>query len=317
MTVNLAGAGPIPRQALPAHEILERHVSAGGIDIYYRECGEGDPILFLHGIPSNSWMWRNVLPQVANAARRRCIAPDLAGFGQSGLPPSGDYSIASQYAALAAFIEVLRLENIVLVVNDLGSLLGLKFAVEHPAKIAGIALLEAAFMPAEDWYRQLTFMQKLMFRMFRNPRRAEAWIVKRNLIPSMMMKMGVMRHLSTEELKPYLRPYELDIERRRLILAGPGPATFPPRGHSREEGDFAAELDAIAAGLIVLGSGLPFLLFEAYPGMITRAKAIEYARTHFARLTRVNIGKGRHFLAEDRPREVAEGLCQWLAKTGI
>jgi haloalkane dehalogenase len=262
-------------------------------------------------------MWRHVAPLVAESGGRRCIALDLAGFGSSDLPVEGDYGIRSQYEHLELFIETLGLDRLTLVVNDLGSLLGLKYAVEHPDRIRGLVLIEAAFMPAEAWYGQLTIMQKMMFAMFRNQRRAEAWIVEKNMIPAMMMKMGVVRRLSPSELAPYLAPYATDIERRRVMLSGPGPATFPPRGKTRAEGDFAFELDAVARGLVTLNRKVPFLLVEASPGMITRAKAIGYARKHFPDLTRISVGRGRHFLAEDHPEKIGKGISEWLSSKRI
>jgi len=284
-----------------------------GTPIYYYEQGRGDPVLFLHGIPTSSYLWRNIVPKVASQGR--AIAFDLAGYGQSGLPADKDYSIRSQYKYVKGFIGCQHLKNITLVVNDLGSLLGLKYAVENPENIKQIVFIEAAFMPTERWYKQLTLMQKIMFKMMRNHKRAENMIVTKNKIPAMMMKMAVVRKLSMSEMKWYLSPFEKDVERRKLMLYGPGPATFPKKGISIEKGDFADEIDKVASGLKKMSETKPFLLFYASPGMITRRPAVEYAKQNFKKLTLLNVGKGKHFLQEDHPDAIATGIINWMINT--
>jgi haloalkane dehalogenase len=284
-----------------------------GTSISYYEQGQGDPVLFLHGIPTSSYLWRNIVPQVATQGR--AIAFDLAGFGKLGVPTNKDYSIQSQYSYVKGFIDSLQLKNITLVVNDLGSLLGLKYAVEHPKNIIRIVFIEAAFMPTEQWYKQLTFMQKLMFKMMRNPKRAEKMLVTKNKIPAMMKKMAVVRKLSDAEMKWYLAPFENNIERRKVKLYGPGPATFPKKGITRQQGDFADELNKVAIGLIKMSETKPFLLFYASPGMITRKPAVEYARQNFKNITLLNVGKGKHFLQEDHPNAIATEIANWLIST--
>jgi haloalkane dehalogenase len=297
----------------PDFPFTYRSQKVNGTSIAYYEQGSGEPILFLHGIPTSGYLWRNIIPQAAS--RGRAIAMDLAGYGKSGLPADGDYSIASQYGYLNGFIDSLHLTGITLVVNDLGSLLGLKYAVEHPDNIKRIVLIEAVFMPAEKWYAQLQFMQKMMFALMRNPKLAEKVIVAKNKIPSMMMRMATMRKLSDTEMNQYLAPYATDIERRKVLLYGPGPATFPKHGISKQKGDFADELNGIAEGLKKMSETKPFLLIHASPGMITGPQAVEYARRNFKRLTLLDVGKGKHFLPEDHPTTIAKGLVEWLSAT--
>lgn len=291
----------------------EKQQLVDGTPISYYEQGQGDPVLFLHGIPASSYLWRNIVPLVA--VQGRAIAFDLVGFGKSGLPADKDYNIQSQYSYVKGFIGSLQLKNITLVVNDLGSLLGLKYAVENPENIKRIVFIEAAFMPTEQWYKQLTFMQKIMFKMMRNPKRAENMLVTKNKIPAMMMKMTVIRKLSDTELKWYLTPFENDKERRKVMLYGPGPATFPKKGITQKRGDFADEINKIAIGLKKMNETKPFLLFYASPGMITRKPAVEYARQNFKNLTLINVGEGKHFLQEDHPNAIARGIINWMIST--
>lgn len=288
----------------------EKRIQVSDIQMNYYEQGEGEPILFLHGIPTNSYLWRNIIPQVS--VKGRAIAVDLAGYGKSDVPLDNDYSIASQYSYLKGFIDALQLKNIMLVVNDLGSLLGLKYAVENPDNVKGIVLIEAAFMPTEEWYKQLTAMQKMMFWMMQNKKLAEKMIVDMNIIPGMMMKMATNKKLSTTEKQSYTEPYKNDIERRKVILYGPGPATFPPKGKTLQRGDFADELDKISSGLKIMSGQKPYLLLYASPGMITRKKAVQYAVDNFKNLTPVYIGKGKHFLPEDQPLAISKAIVDWL-----
>lgn len=283
-----------------------------GIRLHWYSEGTGRPVLFLHGIPTHSYLWRNVLPRVGQVCQ--AIALDLAGYGGSEVPKDGDASIARQAALLRGFVESLGLRDLILVVNDLGSLVGLKFAVENPGLIRGLVLLEAAFMPARDWYRQLTPPQKMMFSLMRIPGLARHWIVTKNRLPRMMMAMAVIRKLRPAELDAYIAPYAEDERRRLVVLEGPGPATFPPGGKSLRPGDFADELDRVAAQLVPLSAKVPMLIIHGSPGMITRKPALRYAARRFARVEFCSVGRGRHFLQEDHPDAVAEAILSWMPR---
>lgn len=284
-------------------------IEVNGIHLKYYEQGSGEPVLFLHGIPSNSYLWRNVVPAVS--ADSRAIALDLAGYGESSLPPDGDYSFQSQYTYLKGFIDALNLTNVTLVVNDLGSALGIRYAIKNESNVKALVLVEAAFMPAKEWHGQLTTMQKTMFSVFRkNPNIAELMIVKKNNLPRMVMRTGIYRKLSAEEMKFYTKPYETSEERRRVYLTGPGPATFQRKGISQKAGDFADVLDQNAKGLLSFRK--PILLLFASPGLITRKEAILYARENFKTCYLVHVGKGKHFLPEDHPARIGNEISQFL-----
>lgn len=305
MGASVAHSQPAPTATslgMPQTEVM-------GIQIKHREIGKGQPVVFLHGIPTSSYLWRNILPEVGK--NYRAIAPDLAGYGASDLPPNGDYSFQSQYLFFEGWMEAMNLEHAVLVVNDLGSAIGIKYAIEHPDKVKGLVMMEAAFMPAQAWYKQLTFMQRSMFSIFgKKQKMAEKMIVHRNKMPKMVMKMGTKRKLTTEEMDAYLAPYQTNTERRRVYFEGPGPATFPSKGKSQVPGDFADVLDKNAKGLRQFPH--PMLLLYASPGLITRKPALEYARNHFSNCTLVDIGKGKHFLPEDQPQNIQKAILQFL-----
>jgi haloalkane dehalogenase len=286
-------------------------VKVRGIQMAYRAVGKGIPVVFLHGIPTSSFLWREILPVVG--AQYRAIAPDLAGYGQSDLPPNGDYSFQAQYQYLEGFMQEMGLENAVLVVNDLGSALGIKYATDHPEKVKGLIMLEAAYMPAQEWYNQLTFMQRSMFSIFgKKQKMAEKMIVTRNKMPKMVMKMGTKRKLKATEMEAYLAPYRESTERRKVYFKGPGPATFPAKGRSLTNGDFADVLDQNAKGLLRFPK--PMLLLYATPGLIVRKPAIAYAKAHFPNCKLVHIGKGKHFLPEDQPQQIQQAILEFLSQ---
>ena len=281
------------------------------IDLAYYEAGEGDPVLLLHGIPDNSYLWRNIVPEIAKS--NRAIALDLVGYGKSDIPPHQDYSIQRHYEYVKSFIDSLNLTNVTLVVTDIGSLYGLKYAIENDHNIKGIVFIEAMFMPAREWYKSLKFMQRIMFRMMQSKKRAYKMIVKKNKMPSMMLKMSVVNKPSDEIKAKYNEPYLDDIERREIMLYGAGPHTLPKKGKTKKKGDFADELNKIAASLIEINQTIPFHIIHANPGMIVRKKSIRYAKNNFENVSFFNVGKGKHYLTEDHPKAIGENISTWIS----
>jgi len=280
------------------------------VQMAYYEEGSGDPVLFLHGIPDNSYLWRHVIPKVAKT--HRAIAVDLAGYGKSDVPKHGDYSIQRHYEYIKGFIAELNLTDVTLVVTDIGSLYGLKYAIEHEENIRGVVFIEAMYMPAEEWFSSLKMMQKMMFGMMNNPKRAEKMIVEKNMMPRMMLKMSVQRKYGDALEANYNAPYLDDLDRRRVMLYGAGPHTVPKKGRSTASGDFADELNKIAKGLIKINSKIPFFIIHADPGLIVRKKNIEYAKKHFNKVDFLNVGKGKHYLSEDHPSLIGEQISKWV-----
>lgn len=282
------------------------------IKLAYYEQGEGDPVLFLHGIPDNAYLWRNVVPIVAK--NNRAIALDLASYGQSDIPTHTDYSIERNYQYIKGFINSLNLKNVTLVVTDIGSLYGLKYAIENEPNIKGIVLIEAMYMPAKEWYKSLKMMQKMMFGMMQNEKRAYKMIVQKNRVPSMMLKMSVQRKYTDALKEKYNKPYKDNIERRKMMMYGAGPHTLPKKGISKQQGDLADELNSIADGLKKINTTVPFFIIHAEPGMIVRKKNIAYAKEHFKNVSFFNVGKGKHYLSEDHPTAIGEQISNWTTK---
>ncbi|MCJ8292370.1 MAG: alpha/beta fold hydrolase [Crocinitomicaceae bacterium] len=274
----------------------------------YWEKGAGDPILFLHGVPTNSLLWRNIAPQLDTLGR--AISVDLIGYGKSEIPKTFDYSIQTQYEYLEAFIDSLQLKNITLVLHDFGSLLGLKYANEHPDNIKAIVLMESLYMPAEAWYNQLTFSSKAFFWIVKKPKRANNIFVKKSSIYSTMISTGTNRKLSDSEMSNYTDPYENEVGKRTMVLKG-SPATQMNKGISKFEGDFPSVLNKTANDFTLISDSIPILLFYSNPGMINKSRAIEYAQKHFLNLKLVELPKGKHFFPEDFPNEISHEIAMW------
>ncbi|GMN06444.1 haloalkane dehalogenase [Croceitalea sp. MTPC5] len=312
ITSNLNAQSIYPGKATPPEENVSaefnyesKFVSVNNNEIHYVESGQGEPILFLHGIPTWSYLWRNVIDEVDG--NKRAIALDFLGYGKSELPQDGNVSFEAQLAMLEGFIEKMNMGKVTLVVNDLGSLVGLYYATKHPEKIKGVVMIEAAFMPARDWFKQLTTKQKMMIWMMRGDKMANKFLIKRNPT-AMMMKQFTKRKLSEEEFAAYAEPFE-DVNRRPVIMNGPGPRTFPKKMKSKAPGDMADIINTYAPKLTEVT--YPIHLIYAKKGLITRKKAVKYARENFKNYSEQYIGQGKHFLPESHPKAIGASINDW------
>ena len=226
-SIVILGAQPPEPNISPAFNHTYKFQEVKDLQLAYYEEGTGDPVLFLHGIPDNSYLWRNVVPQVAK--NHRAIALDLVGYGKSEVPKHDDFSIQGHYNYIKGFIDSLNLSNLTLVVTDIGSLYGLKYAVEHESNIKGIVFVEAMYMPSRAWFKSLKMMQKMMFAMMKNEKFARKMIVEKNKMPGMMLKMSVKRKYSDELKAKYNEPYNDNLERREVMMYGAGPYTVPQK----------------------------------------------------------------------------------------
>jgi len=279
------------------------------------EHGENGPsVVFLHGIPTSSYLWRNVLPVVGEQAQ--AVAFDLPGYGESSLPqirqaqdsdPSVRYAYSRLYETTAAWLDARSEDKFFLVVNDLGSVLGIDYAVRNPDRIIGIVMVEAVFMPSEQWRQQLGFIQRTMFKTMRSNFIANQMILTKPRLNSMILSMGVERRLTHREKQQYLMPYK-DVERRKVVRFGPGPATF--NSDIGKKSAMAKAMDRNASGLVE--SNFPILLLTADPGFIVNNAAIKYAKANFDNLTIRDVGRAKHYIPEDQPTAVGNAINDWI-----
>lgn len=296
------------KPAWPGYAYLPKTVEVSGHPMQYVEAGTGDPVLMLHGIPTQGYLWRDVVGGVSDHGR--VIVPDLMGFGNSYQGPELEYDARSQQAHFDAFMDTMDLRDITLVVNDMGSMLGLHWASRHPDRIKGIVLIEAAMLDSRSWWKHLPLSMKFAIRLMRNPRRAEKMIVDRNvIIEKSLGGSGVVRTLSEEELDVYRAPF-LDRQTRARVLLATGPATAAIRGRTASASSGSALVNEYADWL--RDTQIPKLLLYATPGLIASRSAVRQANKTFTNLESVSLGRGKHFLPEDHPDAIAEAIVTFV-----
>ena len=275
-------------------------VSVLDSEMAYVDTGEGDPVVFLHGNPTSSYLWRNVIPQLAGQAR--CLAPDLIGMGDSGKAPGGSYRFADHARYLDAWFDALGLtERVVLVGHDWGSALGFDWARRHPERVKGVAYMEGIVRPMtwDEWPEQA----RNVFRAMRSPA-GEEMVLRKNVFVERVLPASIMRTLTDEEFAVYRRPYVEPGESRRPTLTWP--RQIPLDG---EPADVVALVQRYADWLAT--SDLPKLFVNAEPGIILTGAQREFCRT-WPNQREVTV-RGLHFIQEDSPDEVGHALANWYA----
>jgi haloalkane dehalogenase len=279
-----------------------------GSEMAYVEVGEGDPIVLLHGNPTSSYLWRNVLPHLQ--PRGRCIAPDLIGMGDSDkLPDSGpgSYRFVEHRRYLDALLEALDVhERVTLVVHDWGSALGFDWANRHREAVKGIAYMEAIVRP-QAWDHWDKMGLRPVLQALRSEA-GEAMILRDNLFIEQVLPKAVLRTLPVEEMAEYRRPFAEPGEGRRPTLTWP--RQIPIEG---EPADVAAIAAAYADWLAT--SSVPKLFVKAEPGAILASDAmVDFVRGWPAQ-AEVTVA-GVHFLQEDSPDKIGRAIAGWMGALG-
>ena len=284
------------------------YIDIKGSKIHYIDVGSGDPILFLHGNPTSSYLWRNIIPHLQPNAR--CIAPDLIGMGKSDKPDI-TYTFEDHYEYLENFIEKLDLKNITLVIHDWGSGLGFHYANNNRDNIKGIAFMEAIFRPI-TWSGMPPGM-KMPFKMLRTPFIGWLMISVANMFVKKMIPDMIVRKLSKEEFDYYKKPYPT-IGSRKPVRVWPLEIPIdgkPKRVHEK----------VVAYSNWLKESEIPKLCFYAHPGAIIREDGVEYIRNNFPNTKMIDIGKGIHYVQEDSPDLIGKEIADWYqtlpASTGF
>jgi len=281
-----------------------------GREMAYVEVGAGDPIVLLHGNPTSSYLWRNVVPHLQ--PRGRCIAPDLIGMGDSDkLPDSGPgaYRFVEHRRYLDALLEALEVhERVTFVVHDWGSALGFDWANRHREAVKGIAYMEAIVRPQTwDHWDNLGPGLRPVLQALRSEA-GEDMILRDNLFVERVLPAGILRTLSVEEMAEYRRPFAEPGEGRRPTLTWP--REIPIEG---EPADVAAIAAAYADWLAT--SGVPKLFVKGEPGAILAGGAlVDFVRGWPAQ-AEVTVA-GVHFLQEDAPDEIGQAIASWMGALG-
>jgi haloalkane dehalogenase len=264
----------------------------------YAEVGTGAPIVFLHGNPTSSYLWRNIIPHLSGMGR--CLAPDLIGMGASGKASDGSYRFVDHARYLDTWSERLDLKrDVTLVIHDWGSALGFHWANRHRSAVRGIAYMEAIVGPLtwEDW----PGAARNMFQALRGSG-GEEMILKKNLFVERILPASVIRPLSAPEMEAYRRPFVEPGETRRPMLTWP--RQIPIDG---DPADVTAIVNDYAEWLA--GSSIPKLFINADPGSILTGRQRELCR-RWPNQREVTV-KGSHFIQEDSPDAIGQAIADW------
>ncbi|MDQ2876495.1 MAG: haloalkane dehalogenase [Actinomycetota bacterium] len=284
----------------------KRYAEIHGHPMAYVEQGQGSPIIFLHGNPTSSYLWRSVVPELAGHGR--CIAPDLIGMGDSGKLAAGDeqrYTFSRHRDFLDGLLESLGVtDDVTLVVHDWGSALGFDWARRHPASIRGIAYMEALVRPLDGW-AEWPEAARSIFQRLRSPA-GEQMILDGNAFVERILPASVLRPLSDEAMGEYRRPFARPGDDRLPTLTWP--RQIPIAG---DPADVAADCAGYARWLAT-APGIPKLFVNAEPGSILTGTQREFCRT-WPDQSEVTV-PGAHFIQEDSGPQIGRAIAAWLAQ---
>jgi haloalkane dehalogenase len=286
---------------ISALEHPKKTIEVNGKRMAYVEMGEGDPIVFQHGNPTSSYLWRNIMPALTGFGR--CIAVDLIGMGDSDkLENAGRDSyryVEHRDYLFAAWQQLGVTDNVIFVIHDWGSALGFDWARQHPESVRGIAYMEGIVKPMSwnDWPESI----RPLFQGFRSEA-GETMVLEKNIFVERVLPGSVLRQMSEDEMAVYRRPYEAAGESRRPTLTWP--RQIPLDGEPADVHEIVA---AYADWLIQ--SDVPKLFVNAEPGAILTGAQREFCR-RFPNQTEITVA-GSHFIQEDSPAEIATAIGNW------
>ena len=281
--------------------LTKKFIEVNGKQMAVHDSGAGQSIVFLHGNPTSSYLWRNIIPHVSSQAR--CIAPDLIGHGDSDKlddTSEGQYSFVQHREYLDGVLDALDLgDEIILVIHDWGSALGFDWANRHRDRVAGIVFMEAIVRPVtwEEWPN----LARPIFQAFRSEA-GEDMIIGRNLFVEAVLPGSIIRNLAQPEIDEYRKPF-VEPQHRRPTLTWP--RQIPIDG---EPADVVEIVQSYADWLSE--SPMPKLFVNADPGAILTGPQREFARS-WPNLTEVTVN-GSHFIQEDSPDEIGQAINSWM-----
>jgi haloalkane dehalogenase len=283
--------------------LSKQYKTVNGKQMAYHDVGTGDPVVFLHGNPTSSYLWRDIIPHVSGEAR--CIAPDLIGQGDSDKldnPDANSYTFVEHREYLDGLLDQLELgDNVTFVIHDWGSALGFDWANRRRDRVAGICYMEAIVRPVtwDEWPDGATDIFKAM-----RSEAGERMVLTKNLFVEAILPASIIRTLSDEEMNEYRRPFANPGEDRRPTLTWP--RQIPLEG---EPADVVDIVQSYADWLST--SEVPKLFINAEPGTILTGPQRDFCRT-WPNQTETTVA-GIHFIQEDSADEIGQAIAGWLA----
>lgn len=276
------------------------YLEVEGSNLHYIDLGTGDPVLFLHGNPTWSYLWRNIIPHVTPVSR--AVAVDLIGMGKSDKPDI-EYRFLEHSRYLESFIEKMELKNITLVMHDWGAALGFYYAMRHEENVKGLAFMEPAGFRATPSWDVYSESKRKLFQSYRHPETGWDLLVNQNDFIETRLPGNIVRKLSEEEMNNYRAPFT-DPSTRKPVWRWPN--EIPIAGEPPDMVELVNEYNGW-----LQQSDLPKLLFHASPGRIVTPRLLEWCQAHLKNLQLVHIGEGLHFLQEDNPDVIGSELANW------
>ena len=296
----------------PMEVSSETRYSTKSIDVLgskmaYVDVGQGDPILFLHGQPTSSYLWRNIMPFLEG--KGRLIAPDNIGFGQSDQPDL-DYTFGDHYRYVEAFVSALDLKKVILVVHDWGSGLGLHYAAQHPDNIKGIVTMESIIAPLIPATSYDAMPKELgdFFRTVRDPEKGKQLLIEENFFVEGALPGFISRPLDETAHDVYRAPF-LEVSSRKQVNQWPNemPIGGVPAETDRIVSDYNAFLET---------TEIPWLFLYATPGALNPPEAADYWAERAKNIETVYIGAGLHYVQEDQPFAIGRAIADWHRRLG-
>lgn len=274
-------------------------------EISYLEIGEGAPVLFIHGNPTSAYLWRNVVPYVADS--NRAIAVDLIGMGRSGKPAIG-YTFTDHAAYLEAFVDALELEQITLVGHDWGAALAWNYARRNPDKVERLVFMEGVLPPVfpQPSFEAMGEEMGSMFRALNDPEQEHAMVIDNNMFVEQVLPGFIVRTLGAEAKKAYGAPY-LNPAHRAPTLAWPREVPIA--------GEPAVNVDALKQIEVFMSkTEMPVLLAYAEPGVLITPETVGWYVDRIPNLETAFIGQGLHFIQEDQPDAIGRAISDWMRR---
>jgi len=271
--------------------------------IAYRELGarQARAVVFLHGNPTHSFIWRNIMPHVAGKAW--CLAPDLIGFGASGKPDIA-YSFLDHAAYLEGFLQQMAVEEFVLVGQDWGGALAIHLAARYPGKVRGMALMEFV-RPSPTWeaFHPLEAARE-RFKLMRAPGSGEEFVLQQNAFIEQMLPKGSLRPLSADEMDAYRAPFPTPASRKPMLAF---PRMMPIAGEPADVYQLIERNEAVLAT-----AQYPKLILYSPHGVLTPRSVAERYAQKLANCKLVKLGEGTHNIQEDHPDAIGRAIADWL-----
>ncbi len=271
-----------------------RLIDIHGSKMHYLEQGVGDPILFLHGMPTSSYLWRKVIPMLAPLGR--CIALDLIGMGKSD-KTNIDYSFLDHLNYVETFIEALNLKNLTIVMHGWGSIIGFDYAMRHEDNCRGLVFYESYLCPMIDDYVSLPVQEQILSL----EKQVTALDSPSVAFADTMMRQGFMDRLSEEQIAPYSQPFSQKGSDKPLTQY------IKEMSHNEKLNNFIASYSEK-----LTHSKLSKLMLYSVPGFLTTMSSVRWAKKNLSHLEMIDVGEELHYIQESNPTLMGEAISVWL-----